>query len=116
MTRPLPPVAAPYSARRMRFQRVDEPLVCPEGHRFADVLTWELGGFRCGHASGSGREDCGRLSLLIGGLGLRATDGTRIVLLVEVTIAELRAMRDEHMTWEGSCRLLGLYAPRNQAA
>lgn len=109
-------LAQPFSMRRMRFVRADEPLSCPDGHRLKDTLTWDLGGFRCSAKSPDGRTSCGKLCLLIGGLGLRASDGTRVVLLVEVTIDELRKMNHEHMTWEESARLLGLYWPRPRAA
>lgn len=81
-------------------------LPTPEGHRIKDPLVWEHGGLRCRHRFGNGTE-CGRLVYLVGG-GLVTPNGSPLVMLAEVTPAELHEMASAKMDYERALDFLGV--------
>lgn len=81
-----------------------------EGHRIKDPLVWEHGCLRCQHKVGRGDAMCGRLVYLVGG-GLVNPRGESLVILAEITTAEVRAMEKAKMDYDAALRFLGIRFP-----
>lgn len=83
-------------------------LYCPAGHRvdLEGIPVKEQLPVRCEHREREGAPECGITLLLVGGVGAR--DGTRAVMVLEVTLDELRWMeRHQLATVEDELRYLG---------
>lgn len=112
---PLP--QQPIGEVRVRHPRdvwlapADRPLRCGPGegaHRFHDQLTWNDGGLRCDHRGRDGHPDCDRLVYFVGGNFTMGGSDRRIFIAVNVTLAELRHMREQHMTAQQAIEYLGI--------
>lgn len=99
------------SERRVWVARsIDEIWCYPDrgiGHRIKDPLTWEHGCLRCHQKAERGGAECGRLVYLVGG-GLVTPRGESLVLLTEVTAADMLAMKRARMDYDAALDFLGI--------
>lgn len=101
--------------RRVALVRRGSTLRCFNGHRLCDPGLQYFRHFRCEHQDRQGRSDCPCVLLIMAG-GLKAEDGTAMVLVVEVTPFELMTMEHDQMDPEQAAAYLGLNLPNEEAA
>jgi hypothetical protein len=101
------------SWRRVWVARASHAITClptPDGHQIRDPLVWEHGCLRCKHKVSRGGAECGRLVYLVGG-GLVNPRGDSIVMLAEVSVADMREMQRARMDYDAALEFLGIRFP-----
>lgn len=104
--------------RRRPYLVVAHKAKCPNGHRLKDgsaELVLEDSVHRCGYKyparNGRGYDgECGALMLMVA--GMRGRDGVSRLLVVPVTLSDIRRIQEERMSLDEELNYLGMGPPQ----